>query len=72
MDIGTPELIVVLVIVILIFGVGRLAKLGAEAGQALREFRRGLAGPDAPEPTETRSAQNELAKSAKDQLPLGG
>ena len=45
-----PELILVLVIVVLVFGVGRVGKLGAEAGQAIREFRRGLGAASAPEP----------------------
>ena len=38
--IGTPELIIVLVIVILIFGVGRLGDIGGALGKTLREFRK--------------------------------
>ena len=41
---GAPELIIVLVIVILIFGVGRIAKIGSEMGKGMREFRKGLKG----------------------------
>jgi sec-independent protein translocase protein TatA len=44
MDIGAPELIVILLIVVLIFGVGRLSKIGGEMGGAIREFRKGLQG----------------------------
>ena len=44
MDIGPTELIIILVIVILVFGVGRLGKLGGELGNAIREFRQGLNG----------------------------
>jgi sec-independent protein translocase protein TatA len=42
MDLGTPELLLILVIVILVFGVGRIGKLGSELGQGLRAFREGL------------------------------
>ncbi|EKD89108.1 MAG: hypothetical protein ACD_34C00193G0003 [uncultured bacterium] len=40
--IGLPELLVVLVIVVVIFGVGRVSKLGGELGGAIRSFRKGL------------------------------
>jgi len=62
-DIGTPELLVILVIVILIFGVGRLSKLGAEAGQALRDFRRGVAGEDEPAPAPRPVKPSDLSES---------
>lgn len=39
---GATELIVILVIVIVIFGVGRVSKIGGELGKAIREFRTGL------------------------------
>ena len=38
-DIGIPELLIVLVIVVLIFGPGRLAKTMGELGSSLRSFR---------------------------------
>lgn len=38
------ELIIVLAIVLILFGGGRVAKLGGELGSAMREFKRGLAG----------------------------
>jgi len=36
---GPLELIIVLVIVIIIFGVGRLPEIGGAVGKAIREFR---------------------------------
>jgi sec-independent protein translocase protein TatA len=46
MDIGAPELLLILVIVVILFGSGRIAKLGGELGHGLREFRKGLEGED--------------------------
>ncbi len=41
-SIGIPELLIILAIVLLIFGVGRIGRVGRELGTAIREFRRGL------------------------------
>ena len=38
-DIGMPELLIVLVIVVLIFGPGRLAKTMGEMGKGIKSFR---------------------------------
>ena len=39
---GPTELIIILVIVILLFGVGRIGKIAGELGNALRAFREGV------------------------------
>lgn len=44
--IGVPELLIILVIVVLIFGVGRVSRMGGELGKGIRAFREGLAGKD--------------------------
>ncbi len=62
MDIGMPELLIILGIVILLFGVGRISKIAGELGGGIRAFREGLKGdePEAaksengPEATEAR------------------
>lgn len=48
MNLGTPEIAMILVIVLLLFGVGRVSRVGGELGSAIREFRKGLAGDDEP------------------------
>jgi sec-independent protein translocase protein TatA len=41
---GPTELIIIFLIVLLIFGVGRLGRIGGELGSAIRQFREGLGG----------------------------
>jgi sec-independent protein translocase protein TatA len=43
-SIGTTELVLILAVVILLFGVGRVSRIGGEMGSAIREFRKGLKG----------------------------
>lgn len=42
LNLGPTELIIILVIVLLLFGVGRVSKIGGELGSAVANFRRGL------------------------------
>ncbi len=39
---GLPELLIILAIVLLVFGVGRVSRVGRELGSAISQFRRGL------------------------------
>ncbi|MGD2147312.1 MAG: twin-arginine translocase TatA/TatE family subunit [Anaerolineae bacterium] len=43
-QLGVPELLLILAVVLLLFGVGRVSKIGRELGSGIREFRQGLAG----------------------------
>ena len=51
---GTTELIIILVIIVLLFGVGRVGKIAGELGQGLRDFQKGLKGEDEPDAKETK------------------
>ncbi len=62
-QLGAGELIIILLIVIVLFGRGRVARLGGELGTALREFRRGLN----PGEGETSKSAPEQAKSSSEQ-----
>lgn len=42
---GITELIIVLVIVLVLFGVGRISKIAGEMGSGIRAFKEGLQGP---------------------------
>ncbi len=50
---GVPELIIVLVILLLLFGVGRISKIAGEVGKGVREFRDGITGEDTDKNAET-------------------
>ena len=43
---GTTELVIIFVIVILLFGVGRIGKIAGELGSGIRSFKSGLSGED--------------------------
>ncbi|MCJ7701178.1 MAG: twin-arginine translocase TatA/TatE family subunit [Anaerolineales bacterium] len=45
-SLGPTELIIILIIVILLFGVGRIGKIAGELGGGIRSFRDGLKGND--------------------------
>jgi sec-independent protein translocase protein TatA len=41
---GVPELLIILVIVLMLFGVGRVGKIAGEIGSGIRAFREGMQG----------------------------
>ena len=41
---GIPELLIILVILVLLFGPGRIGKLAGELGKGIKNFRDGLGG----------------------------
>ena len=55
MDIGAPELIIILVIVLLIFGPGRIVRLARELGTSLSQFKQGLEPSPEPEKPEEQT-----------------
>jgi sec-independent protein translocase protein TatA len=49
---GVPELLIILVIIILLFGVGRIGKVAGELGKGISSFKDGLQGDTKEEPAE--------------------
>ena len=53
-SLGGWEWVIILVIVLLIFGVGRVGKLGEELGKGVRSFRQGIKEESEEEPAEEK------------------
>jgi sec-independent protein translocase protein TatA len=39
-DLGVPELIIVLVVILIIFGAGKLPQIGGALGKSIKEFKK--------------------------------
>jgi sec-independent protein translocase protein TatA len=48
---GAPELIIILLVVLLLFGSTKLPKLAKSLGEASKEFKKGIGDPDGPPPS---------------------
>jgi len=49
---GPTELIIILVIIIILFGVGRIGKIASEMGSGIKAFRDGIQGDEEEEENE--------------------
>ncbi len=61
---GMPELLIILVIIVIIFGAGRLPEIGAGLGRAIRNFKDSTNGRDAIEVNAKK--QSDLGSEKKD------
>ena len=69
MELGAPELILILLIIVLLFGVGRIGKVGKELGTGIRAFREGLQGnnpPGAPTQEPVQVKENVVEQAVSD------
>lgn len=58
-SLGFPELLVILVIVLLVFGGGKLPGIGDALGRSIRNFKKAATGDeDAPPPPPTKTPTN--------------
>lgn len=61
-----PEILLILVVVLLVFGVGRITKIGGELGSGIRAFKDGLNGKSedevTSEPIDVKTDENQDKK----------
>jgi sec-independent protein translocase protein TatA len=58
-SLGVPELIIIFLIVILLFGASRLPQIGKGLGEGIRNFRKGVKTDDAASPDRLEEKSNE-------------
>jgi sec-independent protein translocase protein TatA len=63
MRLGWPEMILILLVVMIVFGVGKLPQVGSQLGKGIREFRKAAKG-DLDEP----ESDSKTVKSSPEQL----
>jgi sec-independent protein translocase protein TatA len=56
---GIPELLIILVIILVLFGVGRVSKIAGEIGSGIRAFKEGIQGPDDEKETKKNSSEDD-------------
>lgn len=66
MDFGIPELLIILLIVLLLFGSTRLPKLSHSVGEAMRELRDGLSGSAATPKNKEAKSKDNTAEAKRD------
>lgn len=65
-SLGWPELLLILAVVLLIFGVGRIARVGGELGKGVSAFREGLReGQEEAEKNGAEKAEKKETESAE-------
>ena len=60
---GIWEIVLILVIILIIFGVGKLPQVGSALGKGLRSFKKGQAGEEEESPKPKKVVRKKAVKS---------
>ena len=62
---GAPEIILILVIILIFFGVGKLPQVGSALGKGMRAFRKGQSGDEGEEEVAAELPEPKVAKTTR-------
>jgi sec-independent protein translocase protein TatA len=62
---GMPELIVILIIIVLIFGAGRISELGGAIGKGIKSFKKSVNEPDEIDVTPSKDGKEKKKEEPK-------
>ena len=68
-NIGTQELLLILIVLLLLFGAKKLPEIGGGLGRAIRNFRRASSEPDEIDITPTREKTGASGTTGGDGMP---
>ncbi|MCX7944018.1 MAG: twin-arginine translocase TatA/TatE family subunit [Deltaproteobacteria bacterium] len=57
-NLGLPELIIILVIILVIFGAGKLPQIGEALGKSIRSFKKAVSGEEEQKKEENKIEDN--------------
>jgi sec-independent protein translocase protein TatA len=66
LDFGTPELLIILAIILLLFGSKQLPKLTKSFGESIRELRKSVSDEPSENKTEVKNDKSKSAESSSD------
>ena len=64
-SLGVPEIILILVIIMIFFGVGKLPQVGENIGKAIRSFKKAQSGEEEEKETTTTKSNAKSSSSKK-------
>lgn len=70
-NIGFPEMMLIAVIVLLVFGAKRLPEIGSSIGKGIREFKKSISEIDSPNPPVSGGADRGALPSRQFDAPEG-
>lgn len=62
---GPLEIVIILLIVVLLFGVGRIGRIGGELGRGIKEFRKAVQDDSSDKPAEKSAEKSEAKDESK-------